>query len=107
MIKHGEKTLKMYLLRLIIIPILIINFSNSKAALINVEAAGIYGGFWRDLYKLGPVVIDTIGADLGVFGNPSLKWGCLLLLLWDYFLQMKTMTSLAQLVKALRSTTVF
>ena len=75
MIKHGGKIFKMYLSRLIIIPILIINFSSSKAALIDVEAPGIYGGFWRDLYKLGPVVIDTIGADLGVFGGPSFKMG--------------------------------
>ena len=33
----------------------------------DVEAHGIYGGFWRDLYKFGPVVIDTVGGDLGVF----------------------------------------
>ena len=34
-----------------------------NAAIFDLTASGVYGGFWRDLYKLGPVVIDTIGAD--------------------------------------------
>ena len=75
MIKFGEKILKKSLCHLFLISILFVNFSNSKAAIIDVEAPGIYGGFWRDLYKLGPVVVDTVGADLGIFGSPSFKMG--------------------------------
>ena len=45
------------------------------AAVFDVSAQGVYGGFWRDLYKLGPVVIDTIGADLGVFAGKRFKVG--------------------------------
>ncbi len=41
----------------------------------DVEAHGIYGGFWRDLYKFGPVVIDTVGGDLGVFIDNEIKVG--------------------------------
>ena len=59
---------------LIIFPLLLISL-NSKAAVFDVEARGVYGGFWRDLYKLGPVVADTIGADMGVFTSSSFKVG--------------------------------
>ena len=44
-------------------------YSTTHAAFFDVEANGVYGGFWRDLYKFGPVVIDTVGGDLGVFAN--------------------------------------
>ena len=50
-------------------------YSNAHAAIFDLEANGVYGGFWRDLYKLGPVVIDTVGGDLGVFVNNDLKVG--------------------------------
>ena len=53
----------------------IIFCTNSNAAIFEVEAKGIYGGFWRDLYKFGPVVIDTIGSDLGVFAKRNFKIG--------------------------------
>ena len=43
--------------------------SITHAAFFDVEANGVYGGFWRDLYKFGPVVIDTVGGDLGIFVN--------------------------------------
>ena len=49
--------------------------SNTHAAFFDVEANGVYGGFWRDLYKFGPVVIDTVGGDLGVFANNEFKIG--------------------------------
>ena len=49
--------------------------SNTHAAIFDVEANGVYGGFWRDLYKFGPVVIDTVGGDLGVFVSNELKVG--------------------------------
>ena len=50
-------------------------YSNTHAAIFDVEANGVYGGFWRDLYKFGPVVIDTVGGDLGVFVSNELKVG--------------------------------
>ena len=46
-----------------------------KAAIFDVENHGIYGGFWRDLYKFGPVVVDTVGGDLGIFLSDYLKTG--------------------------------
>ena len=49
--------------------------SNTHAAIFDLEANGVYGGFWRDLYKFGPVVIDTVGGDLGVFVSNELKIG--------------------------------
>ena len=49
--------------------------SNAYSSILNVDSRGIYGGFWRDLYKLGPFVIDTIGADLGVFAAENFKMG--------------------------------
>ena len=51
------------------------NFSIAHAAIFDVEAHGIYGGFWRDLYKFGPEVIDTVGGDLGVFIDNDIKVG--------------------------------
>ena len=33
--------------------------SNTHASIFDLEANGVYGGFWRDLYKFGPVVIDN------------------------------------------------
>ena len=59
---------------LVIFPLLLISFT-SKAAIFDVEAKGVYGGFWRDLYKLGPVVADTIGADMGIFTSSKFKVG--------------------------------
>ena len=50
-------------------------FSKTHAAIFDVEANGVYGGFWRDLYKFGPVVIDTVGGDLGVFVSNEFKVG--------------------------------
>ena len=57
--------------------ILLLNFlySTTHAAFFDVEANGVYGGFWRDLYKFGPVVIDTVGGDLGIFVNDEFKVG--------------------------------
>lgn len=55
--------------------LLIFNFSIANAAVFDVEAHGVYGGFWRDLYKFGPVVIDTVGGDLGVFIDNDIKVG--------------------------------
>ena len=49
--------------------------SPTYAAVFDVEAHGVYGGFWRDLYKFGPVVIDTVGGDLGIFVNNDFKIG--------------------------------
>ena len=49
------------------------NFSIAHAAIFDVEAHGVYGGFWRDLYKFGPIVIDTVGGDLGVFIDNDIK----------------------------------
>lgn len=49
--------------------------SLTQAAIFDVEAHGVYGGFWRDLYKFGDVVIDTIGGDLGVFATDDMKIG--------------------------------
>ena len=46
-----------------------------KAAIFDVENYGIYGGFWRDLYKFGPVVVDTVGGDLGIFLSDDFKTG--------------------------------
>ena len=46
-----------------------------KAAIFDVENHGIYGGFWRDLYKFGPVVVDTVGGDLGIFLSDDFKTG--------------------------------
>ena len=54
---------------------LILKFSLVQGAMFDVEAHGIYGGFWRDLYKFGPVVIDTVGGDLGVFIDNEIKVG--------------------------------
>lgn len=61
----------------IILFILLLNFlcSITHAAFFDVEANGVYGGFWRDLYKFGPVVIDTVGGDLGIFVNDEFKVG--------------------------------
>ena len=47
-----------------------------KAAIFDVENYGVYGDFWRDLYKLGPVVVDTVGGDLGIFLSDDFKTGC-------------------------------
>ena len=55
--------------------LLIFNFSIAHAAIFDVEAHGVYGGFWRDLYKFGPIVIDTVGGDLGVFIDNEIKVG--------------------------------
>jgi len=60
---------------LILICLLNLVASPTQAAIFDVEAHGIYGGFWRDLYKFGPVVIDTVGADLGVFLSDDFKMG--------------------------------
>ena len=49
--------------------------SPTYAAVFDVEAHGVYGGFWRDLYKFGPFVIDTVGGDLGIFVNNDFKIG--------------------------------
>ena len=54
---------------------MIFKFSLAHAAIFDVEAHGVYGGFWRDLYKFGPVVIDTVGGDLGIFVNDQFKTG--------------------------------
>ena len=54
---------------------MIFKLSLAHAAIFDVEAHGVYGGFWRDLYKFGPVVIDTVGGDLGVFVSNELKVG--------------------------------
>ena len=62
-------------MKLLVILITVFNVSVSQAAIIEHEADAIYGGFWRDLYKFGPVVIDTVGADLGVFATKSVKMG--------------------------------
>ena len=51
------------------------NFSIAHAPIFDVEAHGVYGGFWRDLYKFGPIVIDTVGGDLGVFIDNDIKVG--------------------------------
>lgn len=50
-------------------------YTQLNAAIFDLESKGVYGGFWRDLYELGPVVVDTIGADLGIFTTPNLKTG--------------------------------
>ena len=64
------------IIRIFIINLLLIfKFSLAQAAIFNVEAHGVYGGFWRDLYKFGPVVIDTVGGDLGIFVNDEFKIG--------------------------------
>ena len=60
---------------LIFIFLLNLAFSSGQAAIFDVEAHGVYGGFWRDLYKFGPVVIDTVGGDLGIFVSDNFKTG--------------------------------
>ena len=50
-------------------------FSSGQAVIFDVDAHGVYGGFWRDLYKCGPVVIDTVGGDLGIFVSDNFKTG--------------------------------
>ena len=55
--------------------LLILTCSTAQAAVFDVEAKGVYGGFWRDLYEFGPVVIDTVGADLGIFVSDDFKAG--------------------------------
>lgn len=59
----------------LLICILTLTSSTAQAEIFNVEAKGVYGGFWRDLYKFGPVVIDTVGADLGIFVSEGFKVG--------------------------------
>ena len=63
------------LLNISVIYFLSIPSSSGFAAILDVEANGIYGGFWRDLYKFGPVVIDTVGGDLGIFLTDDFKMG--------------------------------
>lgn len=46
-----------------------------QAALFDTKVDGVYGGFFRDLYAFGPVVVDTIGGDLGIYANDDLKIG--------------------------------
>ena len=60
---------------LIFIFLLNLAFSSGQAAIFDVEAHRVYGGFWRDLYKFGPVVIDTVGGDLGIFVSDNFKTG--------------------------------
>jgi hypothetical protein len=60
---------------IVIIYICTFKYSLAQAAIFDVEAHGVYGGFWRDLYKFGPVVIDTVGGDLGVFIDNDIKMG--------------------------------
>lgn len=59
----------------IILSIMLTALKPASAAILDHEAKGVYGGFWRDLYKFGPVVIDTVGADLGIFVHDRVKLG--------------------------------
>ncbi len=66
---------KISLAGLMLICLLNLACSTAQAVVFDVEAKGVYGGFWRDLYQFGPVVIDTIGGDLGIFTSDSFKVG--------------------------------
>ena len=61
--------------RLIIGTVTVLLGSPIQAAIFDIESHGVYGGFWRDLYKFGPVVIDTVGGDLGIFLSDDYKMG--------------------------------
>ncbi len=76
-IKCGSQRIKSkcYLSGLVLIFLLYSTCSSAQAAIFDVEAKGVYGGFWRDLYKFGPVVIDTVGGDLGLFVSDDFKVG--------------------------------
>ena len=64
-----------FLKALIFLGIIISTNSSVQAGMFDTKVNGIYGGFYRDLYEFGPVVIDTVGSDLGVYVYDDLKSG--------------------------------
>ena len=71
-LNYKKKIIQIFIIFLIFFKL---EFSIAQAAIFDSEAQGVYGGFWRDLYKFGPVVIDTVGGDLGIFVSNDFKIG--------------------------------